>query len=388
MKASRTLWMVAGEASGDARASELMNALRELDPSLRFLGAGGPKMQVLAEAPFDNWIAEAGVLGLWDVLKHYGYFRRKFHAMLADIAREKPDAVLFVDYPGFNLRLARALRDRGFPGKILYYISPQVWAWNRGRIKKMARILDLMICVFPFEQPMYEASGLHTVFAGHPLLESLAREKTGAPREENLLGLFPGSRSREVKRIFPPMVEAAKIILARRPETRFEAAAASEEHAARMRQMALGVPIAIRCGNAHDLMQRATAGIVCSGTATLEAAYFGLPYCLIYKVAWLTFEVGRRLVDVDCLGIINILNNYRKNPPSDPRLPAKPAPHVVREFIQHFATPSALAGEALRLLNDPAAREALVREEQELVSLLDGEGASRRAAQAVLDNLP
>jgi lipid-A-disaccharide synthase len=181
-----------------------MNALRELDPSLRFLGAGGPKMQVLAEAPFDNWIAEAGVLGLWDVLKHYGYFRRKFHAMLADIAREKPDAVLFVDYPGFNLRLARALRDRGFPGKILYYISPQVWAWNRGRIKKMARILDLMICVFPFEQPMYEASGLHTVFAGHPLLESLAREKTGAPREENLLGLFPGSRSREVKRIFPP----------------------------------------------------------------------------------------------------------------------------------------------------------------------------------------
>jgi lipid-A-disaccharide synthase len=388
MSASRTIWIVAGEASGDSRGFELMRGIRETDPSVRFLGAGGPKMHALAETPFDNWIAEAGVLGLWDVLKNYGYFRKKFHAMLAGIAREKPDAVLFVDYPGFNLRLAKALRGRGYSGKTLYYVSPQVWAWNRGRIKKMAKILDLMICVFPFEQPMYEASGLHTVFTGHPLLESLAREKTSVPREENLLGLFPGSRSREVKRIFPPMVEAAKLILARRPETRFEAAASSEAHAARMREMALGVPIAIRCGNAHDLMQRATAGIVCSGTATLEAAYFGLPYCLIYKVAWLTFEVGRRLVDVDCLGIINILNNYRKNPPPDPRLPAAPAPHVVREFIQHFATPAALAEEAHRLLNDSDAREALVREELAIVSLLDGEGASRRAAQAVLDNLP
>jgi lipid-A-disaccharide synthase len=387
LAASRTIWIVAGEASGDSRGSELMRGIREADPRIRFVGAGGPKMRVLAEAPFDNWIAEAGVLGLWDVLKNYGYFRAKFHRMLADIVREKPEAVLLVDYPGFNLRVAKALRARNFPGKILYYISPQVWAWNRGRIGQMAKFLDLMICVFPFEQPMYEASGLHTVFAGHPLLESLAREKTGQPREDNLVGLFPGSRSREVKRIFPPMVEAVRQILARRPETRFEAAAASEAHAARMREMALGVPIAIRVGTAHDLMQRATAGIVCSGTATLEAAYFGLPYCLIYKVAWLTFEVGRRLVDVDGLGIINILNNYQVNPPPDPRLPARPAPHVVREFIQHFATPEALAGEIERLLDQPDARAALVARVSALVASLDGDGASRRAAKAVLDIL-
>lgn len=385
---SRTIWIVAGEASGDSRASELIRGIREIDPGVRFIGSGGPKMEALAEKPFDNWIAEAGVLGLWDVLKNYGYFRRKFDVMLANIFREKPDAVLFVDYPGFNLRMAKALRNKGYRGKTLYYVSPQVWAWNRGRIKKMAKILDLMICVFPFEQPMYEASGLHTVFTGHPLLESLAKEKSGIAREENLLGLFPGSRSREVKRIFPPMVDAARLILAKRPETKFEAAAASEAHAARMKEMAGDLPITIRAGTAHDLMQRAAAGIVCSGTATLEAAYFGLPYCLIYKVAWLTFEVGRRLVDVDCLGIINILNNYRKNPPPDPRLPAAAAPHVVREFIQHFATPAALAEEALRLLNDREAREALVREEQAIVATLDGEGASRRAAQAVLDNLP
>jgi len=383
----RTIWIVAGEESGDARAAEVMRALRELDPEVCFIGAGGPKMQALAETPFDNWIAEAGVLGLWDVLKNYGYFRGKFNAMLANIAKEQPDAVLFVDYPGFNLRMAKTLRKQGFRGKSLYYVSPQVWAWNRGRIKKMARILDLMICVFPFEQPMYEASGLHTVFVGHPLLETLAREKTGEPRTENLLGLFPGSREREVKRIFPTLVEAARIIRQKRPATIFEAAAASSAHAERMRIMAGDLPITIQVGTAHSLMQRASAGVVCSGTATLEAAYFGLPYCLIYKVAWLTFEVGRRLVDVDCLGIINILNNYQANPPPDPRLPAKAAPHVIREFIQHFATPEAVADEALRLLESATARQELSARIQPIVSALEAEGASHGAAKTILDHL-
>ncbi len=342
-------------------------------------------MKPLASEPFDDWVAHAGVLGLWDVLKHYGYFRKKFHGMLARIAGIQPDAVLLVDYPGFNLRLAKALRSRGYGGKILYYISPQVWAWDRGRIPKMARILDLMICVFPFEQPMYEASGLHTVFAGHPLLEALAREKISGPREENLLAFFPGSREREVKRIFPVMVQAAAVIQRSRPEVRFEAAAASEVQAGRMRQMAAGAPITIRCGDAHHLMQRASAGIVCSGTATLEAAFFGLPYCLVYKIAWLTFEVGKRLVDVDALGIINILNNHQVNPPPDPRVPAQAAPHVIREFIQQNATPEALAAEGLRLLDDAPARAELTARMKTIVASLDGEGASRRAAAAILN---
>ncbi len=178
------------------------------------------------------------MLGLWDVLKHYGYFRKKFHRMLDQIEETKPSAIVLVDYPGFNLRLAKSLRSRGFPGKILFYISPQVWAWNRRRIPKMARFLDLMICVFPFEQPMYEASGLHTIFVGHPLLEALAAEKSCVPRDPNLLGLFPGSREREVKRIFPIMVEASRLIRQRRPDVRLEAAAATEAHAGVMRQMA------------------------------------------------------------------------------------------------------------------------------------------------------
>ena len=315
------LWFVAGETSGDARAAEVMRALRGARPDIGFFGAGGPRMQELAEQPFDNWIAQAAVLGLWDVLRHYGYFQKKFRRMLADIRDTKPAAVVLVDYPGFNLRLAKALRKAGYKGKILYYISPQVWAWNRGRIPKMAGILDLMI-------------------------------------------------------------QAAEIIRREFPDVRFEAAAASVAHAGRMQAMT--GDILVRAGTAHSLMQRAAAGVVCSGTATLEAAFFGLPYCLVYKIAWLTFEIGKRLVDVDGLGIVNILNNYRQNPPPDPRLPARPAPHVIREFIQNDATPDALANEVLRLLRDEAAREDLSRNLLQITSELDARGASRRAASALL----
>jgi len=377
-----TLWFVAGETSGDARAAEVMKSLRALNPELRFLGAGGPRMEVFAEQPFDNWTAEAGVLGLWEVLKHYGYFRKKFETMLAHIDRLRPEAVVLVDYPGFNLRLAKALRARRYGGRIIQFISPQVWAWNRRRIPVMARSLDLMLCVFPFEQPLYEASGLHTVFTGHPLLEALAEEKLETPRDPLLFALLPGSRVREVKRIFPVMVEAARQIQAARPDVRFEAVAASEAQAERLHSLVKGTPIEVRWGSAHDLMQRAGAGLVCSGTATLEAAFFGLPHALVYKVAWLTYEVGVRLIKgVDALGIVNILNTTQADPS------AKRPPHVVREFIQHAASPEALAQEGLRLLNDADARNALAQRLQTIVSTLEAEGASRRAAEAILKKI-
>ncbi|MEX1118819.1 MAG: lipid-A-disaccharide synthase [Terrimicrobiaceae bacterium] len=384
---SLKIWVVAGESSGDSRAYELMRAIHAAEPGVQFVGAGGPRMAGLSQQPFDNWISKAAVVGLVDVLRHYGFFRKKFRGMLEEIERSRPEAVMFVDYPGFNLRLAKALRKRGYAGKILYYISPQVWAWNRGRIPKMAKILDLMICVFPFEEPMYEASVLHTVFAGHPLLEALLAEKSEKPREADLLGLFPGSRKREVYRIFPAQLATANRVARQRPRTQFEVAAASEAHASWIREQAGDFPLKVTVGNAHDLMQRATAGIVCSGTATLEAAFFGLPYCLVYKAAWLTFELGHRLVSVDCLGIINILNNYQTNPPPDPRLPAKSAPHIVREFIQHFATPEAMAEEALRLLDDTPYRTALTSKFQKILTGLQAEGASQRAASAILAEL-
>ncbi len=367
------IWIVAGENSGDTRAAEVMRSVQQLAPSVEFMGAGGPLMQPYAIAPFDEWTEDAGVLGLWDVLKNYGYFRKKFREMLREIEIQAPDAILLVDYPGFNLRLAKALRRRFPLLKIIYYVSPQVWAWNRGRIPKMARWLDLMLCIFPFEKPLYEHSGLPTEFVGHPLIERLATEHVETCRADDLVGLFPGSREREVRRIFPAMAGAAKLILKSRPDIRFEAAAANAAHAGQMRGIAreIGIPVEVSVGASHVVMQRATVGLVASGTATLEAAYFGLPYALVYRIAWLTYEVGKRLVKVPHLGIINILAGRA----------------VVREFIQHAASPAALADECLRLLNDDATRERLQTDLASVVATLDGDGAADRAARAIIQKL-
>jgi lipid-A-disaccharide synthase len=369
------IYLVAGEASGDARGAELMRALRQRHPALEFCGAGGHEMRALAGGDFLDWADEA-VVGLWDVLKKYGYFKAQFDRMLAEISRLAPVAVIFIDYPGFNLRLAKAVKAKLPAVSTIYYISPQVWAWHRSRIPKMARFLDLMLCIFPFEQPLYEASGLHTVFVGHPMLDSLEAKRTEEPREPDLVGLFPGSREKEVRRIFPVMLEAAEIIRRERPETRFEAAAASHQLADRM----LGLLrksgrdekfCAIHVRSSHELMQRAAVGMVCSGTATLEAAFFGLPLCVIYKVAWLTYVVGKRLVQVPFLGMPNVLADRE----------------IAREFIQHAATGEAIAAEMLRLLRDPTARATLERELEEVIRGLGSHGAAQRAATAIAETL-
>jgi lipid-A-disaccharide synthase len=337
------IFVIAGETSGDTHAAALLSELRALCPDLQISGLGGPKLHAMS-TDVDDWTHDAAVVGLWDVLRRYGYFRQKFRETLDRIAREKPDAVLFVDYPGFNLRMAKALQSHRPRLKLLYYISPQVWAWNRARIPRMARWLDRMFCIFPFEKDLYEKSGLHTDFVGHPMaakLEILGDEA----RKPNLFALLPGSREREVRKIFPAMLAAAKIILARRPQTVFASAASSEKLQALMRDMATqaGVGCEIGLRNARDLMQTAAAGLVASGTATLEATLCGLPYALVYKVAPLTYLAGRAVIKVPHLGMANLLAGK----------------DIVKEFIQQDATPTALASESMLLLDDAAHRAAM-----------------------------
>lgn len=375
------LYLVAGEASGDSRGAELMRALKDQLPSAEFLGAGGREMKALAAtlspsaAPIFDWADEA-VVGLWDVLKKYGYFRAQMRRMLDEICAVKPDALITVDYPGFNLRLAKAAKARMPALKTIHYVSPQVWAWHRGRIPKMAKYLDLMLCLFPFEVPMYEGAGLHAVCVGHPLLDSLAPRRLDVPRDPNLVALLPGSRGKEVRKIFPVMLDAALHLRMSRPRLRFEAAAASESLAAEMdAQLALRgqdssfCPIVLH--GAHSLMQRAGAGMVCSGTATLESTYFGLPMAILYKVAWLTYAVGRRLVKIPWLGLPNVLAGRE----------------ICREFLQEKAVPNLIANELLQLLEHPATREMQSRAQQEVIASLGEPGAARRAAEAIAQAL-
>ncbi|MEY2543051.1 MAG: lipid-A-disaccharide synthase, partial [Verrucomicrobiota bacterium] len=283
-------------------------------------------------------------------------------------------AVVLIDYPGFNLRLARALRKQLPAQKIIYYVSPQVWAWNRGRIKKMARWLDLMLCIFPFEAGLYNQSGLRTIFVGHPMIERLRELKIDIQRDPNLIGLFPGSRSREVRKIFPILIETARELRRSKQNLRFEVGAASDELAQEMGKILDSQDrhlFEIKIGQTAEIMQRAFAGIVASGSATLEAAYFRMPFVLVYKVAWPTYLAGRLLVKVKYLGMPNVLADKE----------------VVPEFIQHCAQPHHLAQPVLRLLDDPNARQQMIWEFDKIAAMLGESGASDRAAKAILSEI-
>lgn len=304
----------------------------------------------------------------------YGYFKERFNVVVSEVFREQSDAVILVDYPGFNLRVARALRRKGYTGRIIYYISPQVWAWKKGRVKTMAKVLDLMICIFPFEKDVYEQSGLHTEFAGHPMVDRVRELRRDWKREADLVGWFPGSRMNEVRRLFPVMLEAARAIRLAVPHARFAVSAANERLAGEMRQMAEAAGMTeawrwIETGTVYDLMQRAAVGAVASGTATLEAACFGLPYALIYRVNPLTYRVGKAVVRVKHLGIVNILAGRE----------------VVHELVQGALSPETLAREMVELLTNSARRDALLGDLAQVVASLGAGGAYERAAHAVLD---
>lgn len=372
----KSIYFVAGEASGDNHGAALMRALREVGPDLLFTGRGGPQMKALATNEFHDWIDQAAVVGLWDVLKNYGYFRRQFAETLHEIQSTRPSAVVLIDYPGFNLRLARALSRLRPRPRILYYISPQVWAWNRGRIIHMARWLDLMLCIFPFEAELYNKSGLRTIFVGHPIRERLEPLRIKAERDPNLVALLPGSRRREIRKIFPIMLETALRLRRTRLHLRFEIAAASSELANAIEGHFRRCPnerqfFEIKIGQTADTLQRAAVGMVASGSATLESAYFGLPFVLLYKVSWLTYFAGRCVVRVKYLGMPNVLAN-------------RP---IVPEFIQHQARPDAIAETLGHLLDDPAARAAMAKSFDGIIASLGEGGASRCAASTIVEEL-
>jgi lipid-A-disaccharide synthase len=373
---AKTLYFVAGEASADNHGAALMRALRVIDVDLAFIGRGGPQMKAVAGERLENWIDRAGVLGLWEVLKQYGYFHEKFRETLSTIKKSRPDAVVLIDYPGFNLRLARALREQNATRKIIYYISPQVWAWNRGRITKMARWIDLMLCIFPFEADLYNRSGLRTVFVGHPMIDRLRARKIDIQRDPNLVGLFPGSRAREVRKILPVLIKTARELQRVRPDLRFEIAAASDQLGRQIERLLDRYAkdrqfFETKIADAATTMQRAGVGIVASGSATLEAAYFRLPFVLIYKVTWATYLAARFVVRVKWLGMPNVLANKE----------------VIPEFIQHRAQPGAIARAVLHLMNNHVARERMISDFDAIVASLGDGGASERAAQAIVQEL-
>lgn len=368
---AHSLFVIAGELSGDAHGAGLLRSLKSSLPDLAIAGAGGPQMRLIAGNGLRDWVEDAAVMGVWEVLKHYRWFQQQFRELLDELVAARPDVLLLIDYPGFNLRFAKAVKNTMPSVKIVYYISPQVWAWNRGRIPHMARMLDEMMCLFPFEEEIFSSAGLRTTFVGHPLVDELEAERLTMARDENLVGLFPGSREREVSRLFPMMLKAAAILRVSGSSLRFSAPAASAKLAVLMRQLVvdenLSECVTVTDGGSHKLMQRAGCGVIASGTATLEAAYFGLPYLLVYKVAWPTYWLGKLLVRIRFIGLVNILAGRA----------------VVKELIQSQAEPVAVTKELRRIMADVSARESIVADLLSTAQLLGGLGAHERAAGIV-----
>ena len=396
---SYIVYFVAGEHSGDNHGAALLKALRARAPQMQLLGRGGPKMGAIAGGKFRDWIDETAVLGLWEVIRRYPFFRQQFQTTISEIEAARPSAVVLIDYPGFNLRLARALRAKFSELKIIYYISPQVWAWNRRRVSQMARSIDLMLCIFPFEPELYEESGMRAIFVGHPMV-SIVPSESAVParsersrdatfkqtlrdpsvtlhsaRDDNLIGLFPGSREREVKKIFPVMREAAVELSHKNPDLRFAVSAASEPLAELIRAELSGKHatgnFSIVRGEARSLMAKVTVGMVASGTATLEAALSQLPFVLIYRVAWLTYLAARLVVKIKYLGMPNVLAGRE----------------IVPEFIQHKAQPRAIAAAVARLLTDKSKRARMLADFAGVAQMLGRGEAGENAADAMITEL-
>jgi len=370
---ARRILMVAGEPSGEMHASAVVRALRKLAPDVRVAGVGGVRMRAEGvEIIHDS--ADLAFMGFAEVLRNLGTVRRLRRELVAELERHRPDVAVLVDYPGFNLPFAGACRARGIP--VLYYISPQVWAWHRGRVKKMRTLVNRMKVVFPFEVPIYREAGIDVEFVGHPLVEHMG---TSAPREEffrrrgldpsrPLLGLFPGSRRQEVERILPVMVRAAdRLRETRNLQTAIGVAASlGKEFVASF--LPPGTGILLIEDATHDLMAYADAAIVTSGTATLETGWFGTPMAVVYRTSALTYAIGRMLVDVRSIGLVNIVAG-------------KP---VVPEFIQGDMTAGRIAAAVGKFFDDRAYAAAVRSELAVIREKLGGPGASERVARGIL----
>ena len=358
-----------GEPSGDLYAADLVRHLRRPESTLDVYGLGGDRLGAEGARLLAH-VRELAVVGLWEVVSHLPRVRRIFSELLAETDRVRPDLAVLVDYPDFNLRLARALRRRGIP--VVYYVSPQVWAWRPGRIRAIRDAVTHMIVIFPFEEEVYRAAGVPVTFVGHPLVDLVAPSRDrgrflagiGLDPERPAIALLPGSRRKEIAHNLPGIRGAALQLAARRPDLQFVAAVAPSIDAGLVRG-GLPAAVAIAQGQTHDALAAADAAIVASGTATVEAALIGTPMVVVYRLSGLTYALGRRFVRVPHVAMANLIAGRR----------------VVPELIQGDFTPDAVAGEILRLLGPDGAtmRAAL----GDVRARLGPGGASARAAQVV-----
>lgn len=368
--------IVAGEASGDMHGANLVKEMLKIDPTLNFYGIGGKKMkeekvQLLADA------SDMAVVGLTEVVSKLGNIFKIMSIMKKSMDERKPDLVILIDYPDFNLPLAKAAKKRGI--KVFYYISPQVWAWRKGRIGQIKKTVNKMAVILPFEVETYAQEGFTVNYVGHPLLDLVkqnyskqeSRKKFSLAENKITVGILPGSRLSEVEKLMPELLRAAEILKREIPDIQFVLPLADtleEKNVAEIISR-FDLKINIITGHTYDVISCADLALVASGTATLETALLGVPMIIVYKISLLSYIIGRLIVDVNNIGLVNIIAGKT----------------IVPELIQKDASGQRIAEEALSILNNAERKQEIVKELTTIHAKLGEPGAAIRAAQIACD---
>lgn len=369
---AQRILIIAGEASGDAHGAGVVRALLRRQPTAEIFGIGGDLMQA-AGMKLMYHIREMSFMGFAEVIRHLPLIRSVEKALTGMLTVRRPDVVVLIDYPGFNLRFARIAKRHGV--KVVYYISPQVWAWKRGRVKTMKRIIDKMLVVFPFEVPIYRQHGIPVEFVGHPLMEEMKPpgdrssfcRTHGLDGEKEFIAVIPGSRKQEIRKLLPVMVEAARkaagenrhVVVAVAPNLSKEEYTGLVPAESNMTYIQHAT---------HDVMHHAVFAFVTSGTATLETACSGTPMVVVYKTSPITYWIARLVVRIKNIALVNIVAGKT----------------VVPELIQGQVTVDNLVREANAILTNPHRTAAMTDDLAFVRRQLGGPGASAKAAEAIL----
>jgi lipid-A-disaccharide synthase len=363
------IFLSAGDPSGDIAGSHLIKQLKSGRNNFEFIGLGGQRMQQAGQRQIVD-STKLAVLGFWEVAKRFLFFRKLMSDTIALIIKRKPKVIILIDYPGFNLRLAEKIKSLKIP--IIYYISPQIWAWGKKRIESIKRNVDLMLLILPFEKNIYDRAGIKNKFVGHYLLDDMEKKYIKAPYniKSDLVVLMPGSRPQEVQRMLPPLIETAKLLSAKR-SLRFVVAGVKGDIDYNYYVEKGRFPLEVAIGKTRDLIRDSRLVITSSGTATLETAIIGRPMIVIYKTGLLTYLIARRLVKLDRIALVNITAGEK----------------IVPELIQSDASPDAIAREAIRFLDSEDLSISIVNNLNRITDKLGDSGVSLRAADAIREYL-
>ncbi len=370
-----TVLLSCGEASGDLYGGALVEQLTALDPSVRALGCGGPRLRASGATLVGDYRGLA-VTGLVEALRVLPRSLAMYRTLVQTARADRPDVFVAIDFPDFNFRVASAMRRLGVP--VVYYVPPQLWAWRSGRLRTLRQLADRILVIFPFEPDIYRAAGTSVTFVGHPLVDLVSGVTGRAPFLAGLgldpgkptVALLPGSRSNELRGILPRLIDALPAIAAEVPGVQFVLARAPglSDVLLAPAQSTLA-PLRVVEGRTDDVLAAADVAITASGTATVQAALHACPMVIVYYVSPLSYLIGKPFVRVDTYGMVNLVAGERLAP----------------EFIQDAFTPEAVAQAAVALLRDPALRERTLTGLGEVRRRLGGGGASRRAAEIVLE---